>query len=109
MPNARSIEPRRLAGALVTALLLASCGSSDGAGTDAATTSMLESSSTTATVDDATESASSSTETTVVEEDVRTVLPSVEVVALATGESVDLRSVDPGGDRPLLLWFWAPH
>ncbi len=35
-------------------------------------------------------------------------LPNIEVVQLATGDAVPLRSLaEPG--RPTLLWFWAPH
>ena len=35
-------------------------------------------------------------------------LPAVEVVDLATGENVLLSSFAPA-DRPIVLWFWAPH
>lgn len=35
-------------------------------------------------------------------------LPSVDVVRIATGESVNLASLAPA-DRPMVLWFWAPH
>lgn len=35
-------------------------------------------------------------------------LPSVEVVDLATGDTVLLSSFAPA-DRPIVLWFWAPH
>jgi hypothetical protein len=36
------------------------------------------------------------------------VLPNVEVVRIATNEELLLSSLTPS-DRPLLLWFWAPH
>ena len=36
------------------------------------------------------------------------VIPDVDVVDLATGETVNLASFAPA-DRPILLWFWAPH
>ncbi len=39
---------------------------------------------------------------------VDSVLPDVDVVDLATGETVNLASFAPA-DRPILLWFWAPH
>ncbi|MCY3910572.1 MAG: hypothetical protein OXF99_03610 [bacterium] len=35
-------------------------------------------------------------------------LPSVELVDIATGANVNLASFAPS-DRPLVLWFWAPH
>lgn len=35
-------------------------------------------------------------------------LPSVDVVNVATGASVNLASFAPA-DQPLVLWFWAPH
>ena len=34
--------------------------------------------------------------------------PDVEVIEIATGEPVNLRSLG-ALDRPVLLWFWAPH
>ncbi len=35
-------------------------------------------------------------------------VPSVDVVLLSTGATLDLRSLTASG-RPTLLWFWAPH
>ncbi|MSW19763.1 MAG: hypothetical protein F2873_02600 [Actinobacteria bacterium] len=35
-------------------------------------------------------------------------LPDVSVTNVGSGESVGLRSLLPG-DRPLLVWFWAPY
>jgi hypothetical protein len=35
-------------------------------------------------------------------------LPAVEVRDLGTGASTDLAGLLPA-DRPLLMWFWAPH
>ena len=35
-------------------------------------------------------------------------LPSVELVDVATGATVNLASFAPA-DLPLVLWFWAPH
>ena len=35
-------------------------------------------------------------------------LPSVELVDVAIGANVNLASFAPS-DRPLVLWFWAPH
>lgn len=35
-------------------------------------------------------------------------VPEVDVVSLADGSTVDLRSLTTPG-RPTLLWFWAPH
>ena len=37
-----------------------------------------------------------------------TVLPDLSVTDIATGDQVTLRSLVPA-DRPVLLWFWAPH
>ncbi|CAB4741315.1 MAG: hypothetical protein F2934_06215 [Actinobacteria bacterium] len=35
-------------------------------------------------------------------------LPDVSVTNVGSGESVGLHSLLPG-DRPLLVWFWAPY
>ncbi len=35
-------------------------------------------------------------------------LPDVEVVELASGDTVDLQTLAVAG-KPTLLWFWAPH
>ncbi len=35
-------------------------------------------------------------------------VPDVQVVDVATGASSSLRALLPG-DKPVLLWFWAPH
>lgn len=35
-------------------------------------------------------------------------LPSVDVVNVATGATVNLAGFAPS-DQPLVLWFWAPH
>lgn len=35
-------------------------------------------------------------------------LPAVTVVNVVSGESLVLSSLAPA-DRPILLWFWAPH
>ena len=35
-------------------------------------------------------------------------LPSVEMVDVATGTTVNLASFAPA-EQPLVLWFWAPH
>ena len=35
--------------------------------------------------------------------------PDVDVVEIATGEPLNLADELAGGDRPILLWFWAPH
>ncbi len=35
--------------------------------------------------------------------------PSLDVVDLDTGDTVDLGQVLAGSDLPTLLWFWAPH
>lgn len=36
------------------------------------------------------------------------ILPSVEMSDVARGTTVDLASLIPA-QRPVLLWFWAPH
>lgn len=36
------------------------------------------------------------------------VLPAVEVIEVTTEERVNLASLVPN-DKPILLWFWAPH
>ncbi len=35
-------------------------------------------------------------------------VPDLQVVDVATGASSSLRALLPG-DKPVLLWFWAPH
>ncbi|MGF1597643.1 MAG: hypothetical protein ACFCVK_12060 [Acidimicrobiales bacterium] len=35
--------------------------------------------------------------------------PDVDVVAVADGGALNLAVELGGGDRPVLLWFWAPH
>ena len=35
-------------------------------------------------------------------------LPSVELVDVASGATVNLASFAPS-ERPIVLWFWAPH
>lgn len=35
-------------------------------------------------------------------------LPAVEVVDVVTGASLELTEL-ASSDRPILLWFWAPH
>ncbi len=37
-----------------------------------------------------------------------TTLPDLSVTDIATGDQVALQSLVPA-DRPVLLWFWAPH
>ncbi|NNC73910.1 MAG: hypothetical protein HKN93_00215 [Acidimicrobiia bacterium] len=35
-------------------------------------------------------------------------LPAVEVLDVATSDTVDVSTLLPA-DKPLLVWFWAPH
>lgn len=35
-------------------------------------------------------------------------LPAIELINVVSGEQTNLASLVPS-DRPLLLWFWAPH
>lgn len=35
--------------------------------------------------------------------------PDLDVVSVATGESLNLKAELSGGELPVLLWFWAPH
>ncbi len=36
------------------------------------------------------------------------ILPAIDVVNVQTSETVNLSSLTPA-ERPILLWFWAPH
>lgn len=36
------------------------------------------------------------------------ILPDVEAIEVASGDRVNVASLVPS-DKPLLLWFWAPH
>jgi len=38
----------------------------------------------------------------------KSALPSIVVNDIAAGSKVDLSTVPPP-DKPLLVWFWAPH
>jgi hypothetical protein len=40
---------------------------------------------------------------------VENLFPDVDVVNIADGSTVNLADELGGGDRPVLLWFWAPH
>lgn len=35
-------------------------------------------------------------------------LPSIDVLNVNTGQTVNLASLS-GGDKPILFWAWAPH
>ena len=35
--------------------------------------------------------------------------PDVDVLDIQTGATLNIASELAGGDRPVLLWFWAPH
>ncbi len=101
------------------AIVGASCGGDDSdsgsAGpslrpTDAAETTMPATSVTTSVAPSETSAATTSDSTvpppTTVA--VTSPLPAVDVLDVATGETVNFASLIPA-DRPVLLWFWAPH
>jgi hypothetical protein len=75
-------------------VILASCGGGD----SSVGTAPEAAADTTATADDATEDAADDTGG----------LPSVQLLAVPSGETVDLASFAPSSS-PLVLWFWAPH
>lgn len=35
--------------------------------------------------------------------------PDTDVIDIQTGQTLNLAAELAGGDRPILLWFWAPH
>jgi len=39
---------------------------------------------------------------------IATDLPAIDTIDVRTGDTVNLQSLVPS-DKPLLLWFWAPH
>ena len=39
---------------------------------------------------------------------IATDLPAIDTINVRTGDTVNLQSLVPS-DKPLLLWFWAPH
>jgi len=43
------------------------------------------------------------------EDPVEANFPMVEVLNVADGSTVQLADELAGGDKPILLWFWAPH
>ncbi len=93
---------RVLAIAVCLALSAAACGDSS----DSPETAPIESPTSTeasATQESATEPAPESAAPAPASD-----LPSVEVVDVATGATVNLASFAPA-DKPLVLWFWAPH
>ncbi len=96
------------------ALVVSACGGGSTA-TDSATsateveaTSTTEAATTSTSAADA--AASSVTESSAADtEPVENLFPDLEVVDLADGETINLAAELGGGDRPVLLWFWAPH
>jgi len=36
-------------------------------------------------------------------------LPSLQLLDIASGRTVDLARFQPRGDKALLVWAWAPH
>jgi thiol-disulfide isomerase/thioredoxin len=102
------MRSRRRALALVAALglVLAACGGGDDATTTAGATDPEAPPTTAAsTPDDDAPDPTEPAEAPVAE---ATFLPDIEVVDVASGEAVALRSL-ASADRPTLLWFWAPH
>ncbi len=94
----------------VAALLtFTACGTSDteqvGAGPLTATSRTEESSPSTEGATSTTAAGETSSSDAVSEN----VFPDIDVVEITTGGSLNLKQELAGGDRPVLLWFWAPH
>lgn len=79
--------------------------------TEPAATTIAPTSSAAATATSAPTETSGAAETTVAPPTTAAVtspLPAVDVLDVATGDTVNFASLIPA-DRPVLLWFWAPH
>jgi len=88
-------------------LAVAACGSSSdvGAGDPGATTTVAAGSAPEATSGPA---ATAGPPASAVPPASASILPSVPLTDVRSGATVDLASLVPA-QRPLLLWFWAPH
>jgi len=94
-------------GLLVLCLIAVACGAGE---TPSATQNPVPptSSPPTTASPDTSQTPGSQTPPSAAAESFNSVLPDVEVVRIATNEELLLSSLTPS-DRPLLLWFWAPH
>lgn len=105
MKSSESAQPTRrlLAGAALTGLLLAACGSGSNTADSTAAggaTSTGEATIAEASGDDGGSAAA--------QEEARLPLPAVNVFDVGSGSEVSLTSLSDDG-RPTLLWFYAPH
>jgi thiol-disulfide isomerase/thioredoxin len=105
---------RLAAMAAVTVTLLAACGTttastSDGAAPTASTVAPVEKSSApSADVAPAEPVEEPATDAELPEVAPDSLVPSVDVVDVRSGDTLDLASIVPS-DKPVLLWAWAPH
>ena len=99
-PTTRSLWP-----VLAFILALAACGSGAAPGQGNTATARETTPSAPAGSDDAAGGAGDAPEAVVG----ANLLPSVDVVDVATGDTFNLADQLGGGDTPILLWFWAPH
>lgn len=114
------IRPDRGVGLVATAtslaLVVAACGGGtqavDNTGTSQPAASASESDSTSAPADETTmadEPSAEANEGPSEEVGAEHLFPDSEVIRVADGSATSLAAELAGGDRPVLLWFWAPH
>ena len=107
---------RRAAALAALALLAGGCGGSTTPSAGSGTPSTTTAEATTAapataaatTAAPATAAATTAATTGVPPDRSASILPSVRMIDVTRGTTVDLASLIPAR-RPLLLWFWAPH
>lgn len=87
---------RVAAAAAVAVLLAGACGGGDSTSSDLTAAASAE---------PRTEPAS---QTEALAEAPNNQLPDVDVIDIASGAEVNLRTLAPA-DKPIVLWFWAPH
>lgn len=122
-PDKRNLARSGFSGVVALGLLVSACGSgstssselgaaseSRQSGGDSAPTSDGSSESSTAsTGQDAEGQAEGQEDTVGPTAPTEHLFPSIDVVSVHTGETMNLADELAGGDRPVLLWFWAPH
>ena len=105
IPPLRTVLPPALLAA--AALTLAACGSSTGEQTQATATATAATTTSQPDAPSSAEQRPSDDKATAAPPDAPR-LPKVDVVDIRDGSTVDLASLAPS-DKPMLVWFWAPH
>src|SRR5262245_4408159 len=106
----QTVPMRRWPAAVLLVTLLAACGGDDGSGSGGASpdVSFGAGSGGTSPAIRNTPSGSPTADVAVRPESVNSPLPEVVVRQVQTGDYVQLKNLLPA-NKPLLVWFWAPH